>query len=135
MATIHDVAHEARVSSTTVSRYLNHRIELPAATAQRIDAAIAKMDYRPNIIAKRLSSGRAEAIGLVAPNLREPFFTGLAAAVEDEADRHGYSLFMSSTRSDRDREIASLNRLHDRHFDGVINIGRGACREIVVIAG
>lgn len=120
MATIHDVAHEARVSSTTVSRYLNHRIELPAATAQRIDAAIAKLDYRPNIIAKRLSTGRAEAIGLVAPNLREPFFTGLAAAVEDEADRHGYSIFMSSTRSDRDREIASLNRLHDRHFDGLI---------------
>jgi len=120
MATIHDVALDANVSPTTVSRYLNHRIELPASTAARIDAAIAKLDYRPNLLAKRLSTGRTEAIGLVAPEIREPFFAELASAVEDEADRHGYTIFMSSTRSDRQREIASLNRLHDRHVDGLI---------------
>lgn len=108
------------MSSTTVSRYLNNRIELPLATSQRIDAAIAKLNYRPNIMAKRLSTGRTEAIGLVAPNIRDPFFAELAYAVEDEADRHGYTILMSSTRSDREREIASLNRLHDRHVDGLI---------------
>ena len=120
MATIHDVALDANVSPTTVSRYINNRIELPAATAARIDAAIAKLDYRPNLLAKRLSTGRTEAIGLVTPEIREPFFAELASAVEDEADRHGYTIFMSSTRSDRQREIASLNRLHDRHVDGLI---------------
>jgi len=120
MATIHDVALDANVSPTTVSRYINNRIELPAATAARIDAAIAKLDYRPNLLARRLSTGRTEAIGLVAPEIREPFFAELASAVEDEADRHGYTIFMSSTRSDRQREIASLNRLHDRHVDGLI---------------
>lgn len=120
MATIHDVALDANVSPTTVSRYINNRIELPAATAARIDAAIAKLDYRPNLLARRLSTGRTEAIGLVTPEIREPFFAELASAVEDEADRHGYTIFMSSTRSDRQREIASLNRLHDRHVDGLI---------------
>lgn len=120
MATIHDVAQTAQVSPTTVSRYLNNRIELPPTTAARIDAAIALLDYRPNLLAKRLSTGRTEAIGLVAPEIREPFFAELASAVEDEADRHGYTIFMSSTRSDRQREIASLNRLHDRHVDGLI---------------
>lgn len=120
MATIHDVALDANVSPTTVSRYINNRIELPASTAARIDAAIAKLDYRPNLLAKRLSTGRTEAIGLVTPEIREPFFAELASAVEDEADRHGYTIFMSSTRSDRQREIASLNRLHDRHVDGLI---------------
>ena len=120
MATIHDVALDANVSPTTVSRYINHRIELPASTAARIDAAIAKLDYRPNLLARRLSTGRTEAIGLVTPEIREPFFAELASAVEDEADRHGYTIFMSSTRSDRQREIASLNRLHDRHVDGLI---------------
>ena len=54
MATIHDVALAAGVSKTTVSRYLNNRIELPAATSARIDAAIAKHDYRPNLLARRL---------------------------------------------------------------------------------
>lgn len=120
MATIHDVAQDAGVSPTTVSRYLNNRIELPPATSARIDAAIARFDYRPNLLAKRLSTGRSEAIGLVTPEIREPFFAELASAVEDEADRHGYTIFMSSTRSDRAREIASLERLHDRHVDGLI---------------
>lgn len=120
MATIHDVAQVAGVSPTTVSRYLNNRIDLPAATASRIDAAIRQLDYRPNILAKRLSTGKTDAIGLVTPEIREPFFAELASAVEDEADRHGYTIFMSSTRSDRSREIAAINRLHDRHVDGLI---------------
>lgn len=120
MATIHDVAQDAGVSPTTVSRYLNHRIDLPPSTSARIDAAIAKLDYRPNLLAKRLSTGKSQAIGLVTPEIREPFFAELASAVEDEADRHGYTIFMSSTRSDRQREIASLERLHDRHVDGLI---------------
>jgi LacI family transcriptional regulator len=120
MATIHDVAQDAGVSPTTVSRYLNNRIELPPTTAARIDAAISKLDYRPNLLAKRLSTGKTEAVGLVAPEIREPFFAELASAFEDEADRHGYTVFMSSTRSDRKREIASLERLADRHVDGLL---------------
>lgn len=120
MATIHDVAEDAGVSPTTVSRYLNNRIELPAATAARIDAAIARLDYRPNLLAKRLSTGKTEAIGLVAPEIGNPFFAELAAAVEDEAESHGYAVFMSSTHGKREREIACLNRLADRHVDGLI---------------
>jgi LacI family transcriptional regulator len=120
MATIHDVAQDAGVSPTTVSRYLNNRIELPPATSARIDAAIKKLDYRPNLLAKRLSTGKTEAVGLVTPEIREPFFSELASAFEDEADRHGYTVFMSSTRSDREREVASLERLHDRHVDGLL---------------
>jgi LacI family transcriptional regulator len=120
VATIHDVALAAGVSKTTVSRYLNNRIELPATTSARIDAAIAKHDYRPNLLARRLSTGKTDAIGLVIPEIREPFFAELASVVEDEADRHGYTIFISSTRSDRGREIASLNRLRDHHVDGLI---------------
>ncbi|GGF41207.1 cytochrome-c peroxidase [Youhaiella tibetensis] len=120
MATIHDVAEDAGVSPTTVSRYLNNRIELPAATAARIDASIAKLDYRPNLLAKRLSTGKTEAIGLVAPEIGNPFFAELASAVEDEAENHGYAVFMSSTHGRREREIACLNRLSDRHVDGLI---------------
>jgi LacI family transcriptional regulator len=120
VATIHDVALAAGVSKTTVSRYLNNRIELPPATSARIDAAIAKHDYRPNLLARHLSTGKTDAIGLVVPEIREPFFAELASAVEDEADRHGYTIFISSTRSDRGREIASLNRLRDHHVDGLI---------------
>jgi LacI family transcriptional regulator len=120
LATIQDVALAAGVSKTTVSRYLNNHIELPAATAARIDAAIAKHAYRPNLLARRLSTGKTDAIGLVVPEIREPFFAELASVVEDEADRHGYTIFISSTRSDRNRELASLDRLQDHHVDGLI---------------
>jgi LacI family transcriptional regulator len=120
MATIHDVARAAGVSATTVSRYLNNRIELPATTGARIEAAVAQHDYRPNLLARRFSTGKTDAIGLIIPEIREPFFAELASAVEDEADRNGYTIFISSTRSDRSREIASLNRLRDHHVDGLI---------------
>ena len=82
MATIHDVAHNAGVSATTVSRYLNNRIELPPSTTARIDAAIAKLEYRPNLLAKRLSTGKSEAIGLVIPEIREPFFAELLVLLD-----------------------------------------------------
>jgi LacI family transcriptional regulator len=120
MSTIQDVAAAAKVSTTTVSRYLNKRIDLPSETAGRIDAAIRQLDYRPNILAKRLSLGKSEAIGLVTPEIANPFFAELAAAVEDEAEKHGYAVFMSSTGGHREREIATLRRLEDGHVDGLI---------------
>lgn len=120
MATLSDVAEEAGVSPTAVSRYLNNRIELPQSTRDRIDKAIAKLNYRPNLMAKRLSTGRTEAIGLVTPEIANPFFSELAGAVEAEAQRHGYAVYMSSTQGDRAREIDAIQRLQDQHVDGLI---------------
>lgn len=120
MAGIKDVAREAGVSRTTVSRYLNNHLELPASTKSRIDAAIRHLDYRPNLLAKRLSTGRSEIIGVVAPEIANPFFTNLVAAIEDEAEQHGYSVLLSSTRGMRSREIEQISRLEDRHVDGLI---------------
>lgn len=122
MATLSDVAEEAGVSPTAVSRYLNNRIDLPQATRDRIDAAIAKLSYRPNLLAKRLSTGKTEAISLVTPEIANPFFGELAAAIEAEAQRHGYAVYMSSTQGDRTREIDAIQRLQDQHVDGLIMI-------------
>jgi len=120
MATLSDVAAVAGVSPTAVSRYLNNRIELPLATRERINAAIAKLDYRPNLMAKRLSTGKTEAISLVTPEISNPFFAELAAAIEAEAQSQGYAVYISSTGGDRKREIDAIKRLHDQHVDGLI---------------
>ena len=120
MATLSEVAEQAGVSPTLVSRYLNNRIELPPATRERIDAAIARLDYRPNLLAKRLSTGKTEAIGLVTSEIANPFFAELAAAIEAEAERHGYAVYISSTHGDRAREVDAIHRLRDRHVDGLI---------------
>jgi len=122
MPTLSDVASAAGVSPTTVSRHLNNSIVLPQATRDRIDAAIAQLDYRPNLLAKRLSTGRAEAIGLVTPEIDNPFFAQLAATVEAEAEKHGYAVYMSSTHGDRAREIEAVRRMRDRHVDGMVLI-------------
>jgi LacI family transcriptional regulator len=120
MATLSEVAEQAGVSPTLVSRYLNNRIELPAATRERIDGAIARLDYRPNLLAKRLSTGRAEAISLVTPEIANPFFAELAAAIEAEAERHGYAVYISSTGGDPARAADAVRRLRDQHVDGLI---------------
>jgi LacI family transcriptional regulator len=119
-STIRDVAVEAGVSPATVSRFLNKTIDLPKQTADRIVAAVARLNYRPNALAKRLSLGASEVIGLVTPDIANPFFAGLAAAAEDEAARLGYSMLLSSTLGARDREIATVEQLGSRHVDGLI---------------
>lgn len=118
--TIRDVAKAAQVSPATVSRYLNKTIVLPAETAARIDKACKRLSYRPNQLAKRLTLGNSELIGLVTPEIANPFFATLAAAAEDEASQHGYSLLIMSTGGDPQREFAHIDRLDSRHVDGLI---------------
>ena len=89
-ATIHDVARVARVSTTTVSRYLNKSIRLPGETTARIDRAIADLHYRLNVLAKRLLKGATEIIGLATPDIGNPFFAELASSVEARAATLGY---------------------------------------------
>jgi LacI family transcriptional regulator len=134
-ATIRDVATEAGVSAATVSRFLNKSIVLPPETAARIERACKKLAYRPNQLAKRLSLGSSELIGLVTPEIANPFFAALAAAAEDEARRAGYSLIIMSTGGDPAVEIANVNRLDSRHIDGLIVLTNrpddGRLREIL----
>ena len=135
MATIRDVAREAGVSPATVSRHLNGNIELPAETAGRIDAASKRLGYRPNLLAKRLSLGSSETIGLVTPEIANPFFAALAAAAEDEARRAGFSILLSSTGGDLEMEAASIDRLAARHVDGLLvltnRVDDGRLRDLI----
>jgi len=119
-STIHDVARAARVSTTTVSRYLNNSLRLPIETTARIDQAIHDLRYRPNVLARRLLKGQTEVIGLATPDIGNPFFAELASAVEARAATLGYSVILCSTGNRLEQELIYLERLASRHVDGLI---------------
>lgn len=122
MANLQDVATAAKVSKTTVSRYLNGSLDLPARTADAINSAIRALNYVPNPHARRLSLGRSDTIALVVPEIATPFFATFVAAVEAEADRRGLSLALHATLNRPDREISYLDHIRHGHADGLIFI-------------
>lgn len=119
-ARVKDVANLAGVSITAVSRYMNAGLSLPPATAARIDAAIRHLDYRPNRLARSLSLGRSDTIGLVVPEIANPFFAHLSAAVEEAAEAAGMGLLLCATLNRLDRELDYLERLRSHQVDGLI---------------
>jgi LacI family transcriptional regulator len=133
-ARLRDVAAAAGVSAATVSRYLNRSLPLPPDTAARIDRAIRRLDYRPNPHARRLSLGRAETIGLVLPDIANPFFAQLAAAVEQAADAAGLALDLHATLNRPGRELDYLERMRRAQLDGVIFITNHAAQAPLVRA-
>lgn len=117
---IKDVAKEAQVSATTVSRYLNGSLDLPGLTRDRIDAAVAKLAYHPNPHARRLSLGRSDSIALIVPDIANPFFAKLAAAIEMAATRYHSMVTLHATFNKAERELAALQRAAQNQVDGVI---------------
>ncbi|WP_025661798.1 LacI family DNA-binding transcriptional regulator [Rhizobium sp. IBUN] len=115
-----DVADAAGVSVATVSRLLNGSLQLPPETKERIDKAIRDLRYEPNPHARRLSRGRSETIGLVVPDIANPFFATLVAAVEHEADKRGLALSLHATLNRPGREISYVTGLARNHVDGLI---------------
>lgn len=120
VARLRDVAEVAELSVTTVSRYLNGSLTLPADTAARIDAAIAELGYQPNPHARSLSLGRSDTIGLVIPDIANPFFARLAASVEKEADARNLGVLLCATLNRPGREQDYLERFRRNHVDALL---------------
>lgn len=119
-ARIRDVATLAGVSPATVSRYLNGTMTLPAATGARISEAARELRYRPNPAARSLGRGVTDVIGLALPDIANPFFGQLAAALEEAALAVGRTVLLSSTRNLLDRELMTIERLERGHFDALL---------------
>ncbi|MBN9215325.1 MAG: LacI family transcriptional regulator [Microbacterium sp. SCN 70-200] len=119
-ATLHDVAKLAGVSIKTVSNVVNDYPSVRPETRQRVQDAIAELDYRPNLSARNLRSGRSGVIGLVLPELSLSYFAQLADAVIARADHHGLVVQIEQTGGDRLRELAVLTSSRTRMADGLI---------------
>jgi LacI family transcriptional regulator len=118
--TLADVALRAQVSVMTVSRVVNARSGVSHATRARVREAIATLGYRPNIVARGLKRHRSGTIGLIVPDVTNPYFPAIVRGAEDVASRHGYTLLLTNVIEDPQREIAALQAFEDRRVDGVI---------------
>jgi LacI family transcriptional regulator len=110
----------AGVSVAAVSRYLGGSLLLPPETASRIDSAVRSLNYQPNPHARRLSRGRSDVIGLVIPDIANPFFARIAAEIEISVDSEGYGLVLCITMNRPGREIEYLDKLRRNYVDGLI---------------
>jgi len=118
--TLRQVAGEAQVSPAAISRYLNGTLELPQPTRTRIDRAVRELGYRPNPHARSLSRGRSDAVGLVIPELDNPFFSRLAAAIERAAETQGIAVMLCSTSNKTAREVDYIEKLNSSLVDGLL---------------
>lgn len=118
--TIQDVADRAGLSKAAVSRYLNKSIRLPEETGQKIDDAVRALGYRRNSIARRLSKGGSETIGLVVPEISNTFFSEMAEAVEQTVSERGYNLILGISRNHPDKELGFLRWIDDSIVDGLL---------------
>lgn len=119
-ATLHDVARAAGVSIKTVSNVINNYPHVRVATRERVEAAIDELQYRPNQAARSLRSGRTDMIGLIVPDLRNPYFAELADDVMRAARARGFSVLIEQFDADRDSELAALRGARRRGLDGVL---------------
>lgn len=122
-ATRNDVARLAGTSPAVVSYVLNDGPRSVApATRERVLAAIAKLDYRPNRLARSLRMSQTFTLGLIVPDNSNPFFAELARAVEEAAFSAGYTLLMGNATDDDQRQTTYVRTFLDRHVDGLILI-------------
>ncbi|MGH9397148.1 MAG: LacI family DNA-binding transcriptional regulator [Terriglobia bacterium] len=120
MQTIRDVARLAEVSLGTVSKVINKKGKVSPELTQRVLRAMEALDYHPDQIARSLKVRQTQTIGMVIPDITNPFFTEVIRGVEGEGRAHGYSLILCDSNEDPSLEQANLNTLFSRRVDGVL---------------
>ncbi|GEN88151.1 LacI family DNA-binding transcriptional regulator [Oceanobacillus sp. FSL W8-0428] len=122
MATIREVAKLAGVSVATVSRVMNKNGYINEKTKEKVEAAIKELDYRPNDVARTLFKGTSKMIALFVPDIMNPFFPELARAVEDTANKSGYTFILCNTDNNREKEMKYLYALLQKTIGGVVMV-------------
>lgn len=122
--TIADVAREAGVSMMTVSRVINNKGSVSVSTRQHVEQVIARLNYRPSGIAHSLATKQTGTIGLIVPDVSNPFFADVARGAEHIAYAEGYNIFLCNTEEDPQRELAVISSLEEKRVDGVVLISR-----------
>ena len=118
--TLKDIARIAGVSTATVSKVISGKHhDIGASTIETVRRLARELDYRPNVLARSMKTKVTRTIGLIIPDVRNPFFTDLARGAEDSARERGYSLLFCNTDDDLSKELAYIETLAQKQVDGI----------------
>lgn len=120
MTTIRDVAKKAGVSVATVSRFLNESGYVSTDAAKAVASAVEELKYELNPVARSLNTKQSNLIGLILPDITNPFFPELARAVEDVALTYGYTVVLCNSDEDPEKEKNYLKTLKKKYIAGFI---------------
>jgi LacI family transcriptional regulator len=118
--TLEMVAKEAGVSIATVSRIINGTAKVSAERKEAVDAAIAKLNFRPNAAARGLALGKSNTIGVITQAIDSPFYGEGLRGIEDYLQQRGYTALFMSGNWDEDDEERCMSELLARRVDGII---------------
>ena len=121
--TVYDIAEEAQVSVATVSRVLNGSAPVSAATRAKIEAIMQKHQFQPNALARSLTKRETGIIGVILPDITNPFFPEVFSGIELEGQEAGYTFFLCNTMGSYEKESEFLNLMREKRVDGVLFIG------------
>jgi LacI family transcriptional regulator len=122
-SSLKDIAAALSVSESTVSRVLNgvgDQYRIGKSTQQKILTQASVLRYQPNLIARSLRLNRSNTVGLVIPDISNPFFAKIAHSIEQEARDQGYFILLSVSQEDTDQEKKAIRQLMARQIDGLI---------------
>jgi len=122
--TIYDVAREAAVSMATVSRVVNGNPNVKPTTRKKVLAAIERLGYRPNAVARGLASKKTTTVGVIIPDISSAFFAELARGIDDIASMYKYNIILCDSDQKLDKEILLINTLLEKQVDGIVYMGR-----------
>ena len=117
---IKDIARQAGVSHSTVSRALADSPLVSATTKKRIQRLAQEMGYTPSAIARAMSTHKTQTVGLVVTSIADPFVAEVVSGIEETALDHGYTVILCNSTGDPEREIAAVRALREKWVDAVI---------------
>ncbi|WP_251554615.1 LacI family DNA-binding transcriptional regulator [Neobacillus muris] len=136
MATIKDVAKEAGVAVSTVSRVINNSGYVSEKTKDIVLKAMEKYNFSPSGVARGLVSGTTKTVGLMIPDVANPFYSDIARGIEDSAIQNGFATILCNYDWNLEREKMYLDKLRQMRVDGIILAGsRSKINSIINLIG
>jgi DNA-binding LacI/PurR family transcriptional regulator len=119
-ATIKDLARELKLSPSTISRALRDHPDISPKTKKRVVSLADKLDYHPNSIAQSLQTKRTKTIGVIVPEIKQPFFASVINGIEELAYAAGYTIIVCQSNETADREVLVTRSLGSHRVAGLL---------------